>query len=142
MIAFLDFDSDGDADLLIGSLDCSDRLLENDGSGHLKLSSFMTGLKGTPGTLGIALADLNGDHKLDVVNAQGEVAFPDKVYFGKDLQPDTAAPVISLVEEVTPSTSDLSIQIRARIHDNKSPTMPHDWRSAGCSGHLDWKAPC
>ena len=33
MTAFLDFDSDGDADLLIGSLDGPDRVLMNDGSG-------------------------------------------------------------------------------------------------------------
>ena len=41
MDTFLDFDSDGDADLLIGSLDDDmgypDRLLTNDGTGKLKL---------------------------------------------------------------------------------------------------------
>jgi hypothetical protein len=37
MAEFLDFDSDGDADLLIGSLEEHDRLLLNDGSGKLKL---------------------------------------------------------------------------------------------------------
>lgn len=125
--AFFDFDSDGDADILIGSFDCADRVYENDGSGHLKLFSFMEG--DTLGTLGIAVVDLNGDHRLDVVQAQGEQAFPDKVYFGQNTQPDTAAPVVTLVEEVSAPGSGQPIQIRARIHDYKSPTMPHDWQS-------------
>lgn len=127
MHVFFDFDSDGDADLLIGSLNGPDRLFENDGSGHLKLAARMSG--GTPGTLGIAVADLNGDNRLDVVQAQGEVAFAEKIYFGQNIQPDTAPPIVTLVEEVSPSTSGESFQIRARIHDNKSPTMIHDWNS-------------
>lgn len=129
MHVFLDFDSDGDADLLIGSLDCPDRLLLNDGSGRLKISGLIKG--NTPGTLGIAVADLNGDHKLDVVIAQGEVpaSLAEKVYLGQDIQPDTAQPVITLVEELSTLDANQLIQIRARIHDHKSPTMPHDWQS-------------
>ena len=72
MVVFLDFDSDGDADFLIGSLDGPDRLLINDGSGHLKVSYLVFKTPITSGMLGIAVADLNGDHKLDVVDAQGE----------------------------------------------------------------------
>jgi VCBS repeat protein len=131
MDAFLDFDSDGDADLLIGSLDGPDRLHRNDGSGKLKLvnDQYQYILGDTSGTLGIALADLNGDCKLDVVQAQGEGAWPEKVFLGKDIPADTAAPVITQVEKVSSSGADRSVQIRARVHDNKSPTMPHDWRS-------------
>jgi hypothetical protein len=127
MDVFLDFDSDGDADLLVGSLDCQDRLLQNDSLGHLRLFSLLPG--DTPGTLGIAVADLNGDHRLDVVQAQGEAAFADKVYFGQSIQPDTAPPIITLVEKASTSEAKQPIQIRARVHDNKSPTMPHDWGS-------------
>jgi hypothetical protein len=140
MDVFLDFDSDGDSDLLIGSLDCPDRLLLNDGSGHLKLvnphdgsgqlklaNPLLPGL--TIGTLAIAVADLNGDMKLDVVQAQGEADTPEKVYFGKDVAPDTSPPMITLVEKVNITTSDHPIQIHARIHDRKSPTMPYDWQS-------------
>jgi hypothetical protein len=130
MSAFLDFDSDGDADLLIGSLDGPDRLLMNDGSGKLKLVNRTQSVLGdTSGTLGIAVADLNGDCKLDVAEAQGEGAWPEKVYLGKNIPADTAPPVITEVEKFSSSGADRPVQIRARVHDNKSPTMPHDWRS-------------
>jgi hypothetical protein len=134
MAAFLDFDSDGDADLLIGSLDDPigepDRLLLNNGTGKLKLVNRTKPiLSDTAGTLGIALADLNGDRKLDVVQAQGEGDWPEKVYLGNNIPVDTASPVITEVEKVSASEADRPIEIRARVHDNKSPTMPHDWRS-------------
>lgn len=130
MDVFLDFDSDGDADLLIGSLDGPDRLLVNDGSGHLALADRTAFLPGhTSGTLGIAVADLNGDRKLDVVQGQGEVTFSDKVFLGKDNQPDSAPPVITIVEQVTESKEGQPITVRARVHDNKSPAMPQDWQS-------------
>jgi hypothetical protein len=48
---------------------------------------------------------------------------------GDKIQPDTAPPVITEVEKVSASGADRPLQIRARVHDNKSPTMPHDWRS-------------
>ena len=129
---FLDFDSDGDADLLIGALDHPDRLLLNDGSGKLKLVNHTEPILGdTPGTLDIALADLNHDRKLDAVQAQGEVAFAfqEKVFLGKNIPVDTASPVITQVEKVSASGSNQPVEIRARVHDNKSPTMPHDWQS-------------
>jgi hypothetical protein len=131
MIAFLDFDSDGDADFLIGSLDGPDRLMINDGTGHLKRTGSVLAGKATPGTLGIALADLNGDARLDLVMAQGENATnsDERVFLGTGLEPDTAPPVISLVEPVSATAAGGTLQVRARIHDNKSPTMPHDWQS-------------
>jgi hypothetical protein len=138
MDTFLDFDSDGDADLLIGSLTDPDRLHRNDGSGKLKLinDSLQPILGETYGTLGIAVADLNSDCRLDVVQAQGESAWPEKVYLGKDIPADSAAPVITQVEKASASGTDRPIQVRARVHDNKSPTMPHDWQSV----ELRWTA--
>jgi hypothetical protein len=131
MAAFLDYDSDGDADFIIGSLTGPDRLLINDGSGKLIMNAHVFSGENTPGTLYLAVADLNGDHKLDVVMAQGEnqVAMDDRVFLGANIQPDTAPPVITLVEQASIPQAGQPIQIRARIHDNKSPTMPHDWQS-------------
>jgi hypothetical protein len=130
MAAFLDFDSDGDTDVLIGSLDGPDRLHNNDGSGKLKLVNRTQSILGdTPGTLAIAVTDLNGDRKLDVAEAQGEGAWPEKVYLGKNVPADTAPPVITKVEKVSSSGADQPLQVRARVHDNKSPTKPHDWQS-------------
>ena len=129
MVVFLDFDSDGDADFLIGSLGsynfAGDRILINNGEGVLSLLEVARPFIGkTAGTMGIAVADLNGDNRLDIVEAQGEAAFPDKVYYGQQNMPDTAAPIISLV-----AAGGDPLTIRARIHDNTSPTMPHDWHS-------------
>ena len=136
MVAFLDFDSDGDADFLIGSLDGPDRLLINDGTGRLTVDKKVFKGPSTPGTLAIALADLNGDHKLDVVQAQGEAAVEEKVFLGTNILPDTAPPVITLVEQASMAESGEPISIRARVHDNKSPTMPYDWQSVA----LRWTA--
>ncbi len=136
---FLDFDSDGDADALVGSLSGLDRLLINDGNGHFRLSdNLFNTFTGHPthGTLGMAVADLNGDHKLDVVESQGEVEgnIDERVYFGKNIAPDTAAPKICLVEKVELKPGE-TVKVRARVHDNKSPTMPHDWQSVS----LNWQ---
>jgi MYXO-CTERM domain-containing protein len=129
MAVVLDYDSDGDPDFLIGSLSGSDRLLINDGAGHLTENAAVFLGAATPGTLCIQVADLNGDARPDVVQCQGEVASPDKVYSGVDVAPDTAAPIVARVEAITNASAGSELIIRARVHDNKSPTMPHDWSS-------------
>jgi hypothetical protein len=126
MVAFLDADSDGDADFIIGSLSGPDRLLLNDGRGHLSLRADVFDGPPTPGTLGIAVADLNGDARVDVVQAQGEhpKATDERVFSGRGLPPDTRAPSITLVAvSSTPARV-----IRARVHDYKSPTLPFEWK--------------
>lgn len=86
----------------------------------------------TPGTLGIAVADLNGDRRLDVVQSQGETAFPEHVFLGtRQLRRDSARPVISHV--LLHHSKDRWI-VRARIHDHKTPVMPHDWFNANREG--------
>ncbi|MEC8024278.1 MAG: VCBS repeat-containing protein [Myxococcota bacterium] len=125
MVAFLDYDSDGDADFLIGSLSGEDRLLLNDGSGSLVLQSPIFDGASTPGTLGIALADLNDDARLDVVHAQGEVATAEKVFLGTDIPVDTAPPTIANTKAIALESG--GVRIHARVHDRKTPVMPHDF---------------
>ncbi|MFY9343535.1 MAG: FG-GAP-like repeat-containing protein [Planctomycetota bacterium] len=130
MIAFLDYDSDGDADFLIGSLDGPDRLLVNDGRGRFQAGAPVFAGDPTNGTLAIALGDLDGDRRLDVVHAQGEVATAsaDKVFFGKSIPPDTAPPCIGPLH-VQPGGGGAATVVRVRIHDRQSPSRAHDWRA-------------
>ena len=127
-ITILDFDSDGDPDFVIGSLNGPDRLLLNDGNGHLSLiTDDLFGGRNTTGTLGIAVADLNGDGKLDLVMAQGEFASDERVFIGNLIEPDTAPPVVG--NQVT-----IDGIVHVRIHDNKSPTVPTDWTEVTLTG--------
>ena len=126
---FLDYDSDGDADFVIGSLTGPDRLLINDGSGRFMMAPDVFSGPDTAGTLLLLMADLDGDNRLDAVHAQGETpgVEEERIFLGSGLEPDTAAPVIAGVH--ADPRQDGALRIRARVHDRKSPTMPHDWQS-------------
>jgi hypothetical protein len=123
-LVWLDHDSDGDADLLVGSLD-AERLFVNDGDGEFTVVDDVLG--NTAGTLGLAAADLNGDAKLDVVEAQGEMAAAEKMYLGDAIPPDTAPPVIGNVVAVDGV-------VHARVHDNLSPSGAHAWQEVVVEG--------
>jgi hypothetical protein len=134
MVVVLDYDSDADPDFIIGSLGLDDRLMVNDGSGSLSIfPGEAFGGTNTNGTLGIAVADLDGDGRLDVVQAQGEAATDERVFLGTGLEPDSAPPVIAAV-------ADLQGMVHARIHDNKTPVTGHDFQRvfvSGPSGEVD-----
>ena len=127
MVAFLDYDSDGDADFVVGSLSGPDRLMINDGRGHLtaRLDAFAG--DDTPGTLGLALADLDGDGRMDVVQGQGEhkTAIDERVFSGRGLAPDTAPPSVTMV---APADGPNGRLVRARVHDRKSPSLATEWK--------------
>ena len=126
-VAVLDVDSDGDADFVIAGLFGSDdRLILNDGSGHLSLQPGAFAPADSQGSLGIAVADLDGDRKIDVVFSEGEAAKDaDRVFLAMEVPIDTAGPKISVVDV---SQIPEELVVRARVHDNKTPVMPHDFR--------------
>ncbi len=135
MVAFLDYDSDGDADFVVGSLSGPDRLLVNDGRGRLTLLPDVFEGAPTPGTLGIALADLDLDGRMDAVQAQGEhpKATDERVFEGRGLARDTAPPSITLVAARDASPR----MVRARVHDRKSPSLPFEWKRVV----VEWQTP-
>ncbi len=128
-VVFLDFDSDGDPDFLLSSLTGEDRLLINDGTGKFKLRQRIMSGKPTPHTLSLMLSDINGDGKIDLVMGQGEGedVIEERIFIGTGIEKDTAAPKIPHLDIL--KNVDGTITVKARIHDNKSPNMPQDWKS-------------
>ena len=124
-VVFLDVDNDGDADMLYASLSGPERLVLNDGSGHFTRAAGSATPNDTPGSLGIAVGDLNGDGRLDVVQSQGEVAFPEKVELATSaVAVDTQPPVVR-VEQLYLGME----RVHARVHDHQSPSRIADWTS-------------
>ncbi len=128
-IVFLDYDSDGDPDFLLSSLTGEDRLLVNDGNGKFKLQQPIMDGDPTPHTLSMVLGDINNDKKMDIIMGQGEgeEIIEERIFIGSQIKADEALPVISnyQLEEISSGV----FTLKARVHDNKSPNMPHDWQS-------------
>ena len=127
-VVFLDFDSDGDADFILSSLTGADRLLINGGKGQFTLANDVFVGAETPGTLSLMVADINGDHKLDVVQAQGEhpTADEERIFIGVNNKVDTSKPHIQIISTLVTNAGD-SLQVIARIHDYQSPLMLHQF---------------
>ena len=128
VVAFLDYDSDFDADFLIGSLSGPDRLLINDGTGRLRVATEVFTGAATPGTLGMAIADLDGDGRIDVVQSQGEhpTAIQERIFLGRGLQAYNSVPVVGTPVDVPDGDSTL---VLVRIHERKSPSLAAEWES-------------
>ncbi|MCU0656935.1 MAG: VCBS repeat-containing protein [Polyangiaceae bacterium] len=111
-----DVDGDGDYDLIVGSLqNPSEKLLLNDGKGVFStvLDAFPTT---SDPTLGLDVADLDGDGLLDVVTGQGEGSPRlDRLFLGvAPSKPDTSSPRFRQIE--APPASILAAQtLRLRL---------------------------
>jgi len=102
---FIDYDNDGDLDLLVAALGGPDRMYRNGGTGVF--TQVTTGVLPsiTDSSLDVKVGDLTGDGKPDIVTAQGESGqFQNRIYINNG-PADTIAPNIKLVEQV-PSNGD------------------------------------
>ncbi|MFO0784615.1 MAG: FG-GAP-like repeat-containing protein [Phycisphaerales bacterium] len=115
---FLDFDNDGDLDLIMGSLGTSERLYVNNGSGVFTQNTTLFPAISNS-TLDIRVADFNNDGRLDVITAQGESgAFQNRIYIASASNAqDTKPPTFLALENVTTSPTPSTHVVRANIVD-------------------------
>ena len=131
---WLDADDDGDPDLMFATLG-NERLLLNDG-GIFTLDPMQATPNDTNGSLGIAVADFDGDHRPDILQGQGETAFPEKLQLGgANVGIDTHPPVIRAAK--------IGDVVVARVHDRIGPSHRHDFmsvvvRSNGVDTPMTW----
>jgi hypothetical protein len=115
----VDIDGDGDMDAVIASLSDNERILINDGTGHFTLmpGTFPTV---SDSTLGLDVGDVNGDHLLDVITAQGESGpFLNRLYLGVAPQlPDTRPPAFRAVEKLADGTPAGQHAVRFAVTDS------------------------
>jgi len=130
-VALLDYDSDGNVDVLVGSFATGgEQLFRNSGVAFNKVSGVIQVQSDT--TLDVGVADLNGDDAYDFVTAQGQSGnFTNKVYVNNGL-PDTLAP--GLLSADAPAIATPSTVFHARVLDAISDdgvvniTLTYDWK--------------
>ena len=114
---FLDYDYDGDLDLLVGRLGSGgERLYNNDGNGNFTQTAGVFQVL-SDSTLDIVVADLTGNGALDVVTAQGESGvFFNRIYINSG-PVDTLPPTI-VDTEIVDEKSKGDLVVRALIVDD------------------------
>ncbi|MEZ4451989.1 MAG: FG-GAP-like repeat-containing protein [Nannocystaceae bacterium] len=129
MAAFVDANSDRKPDIILGAFgDFKDRLMTMTNGSYVGTIE-PAGPLITDGTYAVAVGDLDNDTKIDLVFAEGENSFRNRVFKAQDVLADTAKPVISNYDFAPENMWEIgqSIAIHARVHDNKSPSKDHDW---------------
>ena len=122
---FIDYDNDGDLDLLVAALGGPDRMYRNGGTGVF--TQVTTGVLPsiTDSSLDVKVGDLTGDGKPDIVTAQGESGqFQNRIYINNG-PADTIAPNIKLVEQV-PSNGDGPFVVRTEVFDGTTSDRGYD----------------
>ncbi len=122
---FIDFDNDGDLDLVIAALGAPDRIYRNDGLGTF--TQVTTGVMPavTDSSLDIKVGDVTGDGKPDMITAQGESgSFQNRIFV--NIGPaDTIAPSVRLLEQV-PSNGAGPFAVRTEVFDGITSDRGYD----------------
>ena len=121
-VAFIDYDMDGDLDVIIGSLGPTEKLVRNDGGSFTQLTSEITNFNDR--TLDVAIVDIDNDADYDLITVQGESfssTWDNRVYLN-DGPVDARAPVVQRLEELSdPSPLGpwvLRAQVKDEVHDD------------------------
>jgi len=125
---FIDYDNDGDLDLLVAALGGPDRIYRNNGMGTFTqvTSGILPSI--TDSSLDVKVGDLTGDGKPDVVTAQGESgAFQNRIYVNTG-PADTIAPNVKLVEQAAPPAEGQPVVIRTEVFDGSTSDRGYDDR--------------
>ena len=122
---FIDFDNDGDLDLLVAALGGADRIYRNNGTGTF--TQVTTGILPSivDSSLDVKVGDVTGDGKPDIITAQGESgAFQNRIYINTGLA-DTVKPTVKLVEQVPSRTAGPWV-VRTEVFDGTSSDRGYD----------------
>lgn len=131
-----DVNGDGKYDLVVASLTIVGEklLLAGQSDGGLVYNSVPNAISQIRDpSLGIDMADLNGDGLLDLVTGQGESTpdWLDRIYLGvRDSKPDVTPPAFRAVETVTPAVGQ-PIVIRLAVRDRVTSESGEHVRSVG-----------
>ena len=121
---FIDYDNDGDLDLVIAALGAAERMYRNNGAG---VFTQVTGIVTTTvdSSLDIKVCDVTGDGKADMITAQGESgAFQNRICINTGAA-DTIAPNIKLVEQVLSKSAGPWV-VRTEVFDGSTSDRGYD----------------
>jgi hypothetical protein len=124
-----DIDNDGDYDLVVASLsNPTEKLLRNDGTGHFTNVNGIFPRASDP-TLAIDLGDFNGDGRLDLFTANGEVphqSWLERIYLNASTSAvDASPPTFRAVEHPSAVPGHATVVRIAVLDGNTSETGQH-----------------